>query len=151
LGKRDYVENTWMGLRPFRRNLSYFGVDIDQLLAADPNTADRLMREMERAFEDGNLTPLPYRVFEAEDVPSAFRLMQSAGHVGKILITPPRRPVQLANGHARFKPGPGVHLVVGGVGGFGFETAAWLAEQGAQNVVVASRKGELSGALEMRA
>ena len=59
-------------------------------LAADPDTADRLMREMERAFEDGNLTPLPYRVFEAEDVPSAFRLMQSAGHVGKILLSASR-------------------------------------------------------------
>ncbi len=151
LGKRDYVENTWMGLRPFRRNLSYFGVDIDQLLLADPDTADRLMRELERAFEDGNLTPLPYRVFEAEDVPSAFRLMQSAGHVGKILIAPPRRPVPLANGQARFKPGAGVHLVVGGTGGFGFEAAAWLAEQGAQNIIVASRKGALSGALEVRA
>lgn len=151
LGKRDYVENTWMGLRPFRRNLSYFGVDIDQLLAADPDTADRLMRELERAFEDGNLTPLPYRVFEAEDVPSAFRLMQSAGHVGKILIAPPRRPVPAPNGKVKFKPGSGVHLVVGGTGGFGFEAAAWLAEQGAQNIVVASRKGALSGALEVRA
>ena len=151
LGKRDYVENTFMGLRPFRRNLSYFGVDIDQLLAADPDTADRLMRELERAFEDGNLTPLPYRVFESEDVPSAFRLMQSAGHVGKIVIAPPRRPVPATNGQARFKPKSGVHLVIGGTQGFGFETAAWLAEQGAQNIIVASRRGALSGAFEMRA
>jgi NADPH:quinone reductase-like Zn-dependent oxidoreductase len=33
LGKRDYVANTHIGLRPFRRNLSYFGVDVDQLLS----------------------------------------------------------------------------------------------------------------------
>ena len=32
LGKRDYVENTNIGLRPFRKNLSYFGVDLDQLM-----------------------------------------------------------------------------------------------------------------------
>ena len=30
LGKRDYVANTRIGLRPFKRNLSYFGVDVDQ-------------------------------------------------------------------------------------------------------------------------
>ena len=34
LGKRDYVANTHVGLRPFRRNLSYYGVDADQLLIA---------------------------------------------------------------------------------------------------------------------
>jgi NADPH:quinone reductase-like Zn-dependent oxidoreductase len=32
LGKRDYVTNTHIGLRPFRKNLSYFGVDVDQLM-----------------------------------------------------------------------------------------------------------------------
>ena len=32
LGKRDYVTNTHIGLRPFRRNLTYFGVDVDQLM-----------------------------------------------------------------------------------------------------------------------
>ena len=32
LGKRDFYMNTHLGLRPFRRNLTYFGVDIDQLI-----------------------------------------------------------------------------------------------------------------------
>ena len=34
LGKRDYVTNTHIGLRPFRRNLTYFGVDVDQVIGA---------------------------------------------------------------------------------------------------------------------
>ena len=33
LGKRDYVTNTHIGLRPFRKNLCYFGVDVDQVIA----------------------------------------------------------------------------------------------------------------------
>ena len=32
LGKRDYVTNTHIGLRPFRNNISYFGVDLGQLM-----------------------------------------------------------------------------------------------------------------------
>ena len=151
LGKRDYVENTFMGLRAFRRNLSYFGVDVDQLLAANPALTEALMRDLERAFEDGHLTPLPYRIFDAEDVPSAFRLMQSAGHVGKILVKPPSQPLPLPRSEQKFKPGSGVHLIVGGTSGFGFETAAWLAEQGAKTIVIASRSGSLSGALQLRA
>ncbi|NNJ90928.1 MAG: zinc-binding dehydrogenase, partial [Gammaproteobacteria bacterium] len=31
LGKRDFYENTPIGLRPFRNNISYFGIDADQL------------------------------------------------------------------------------------------------------------------------
>ncbi|MEO1423376.1 MAG: beta-ketoacyl synthase N-terminal-like domain-containing protein [Pseudomonadota bacterium] len=36
LGKRDFYANTRIGLRPFRQNLSYFGVDADQLLTQRP-------------------------------------------------------------------------------------------------------------------
>jgi NAD(P)-dependent dehydrogenase (short-subunit alcohol dehydrogenase family)/acyl carrier protein len=41
--------------------------------------------------------------------------------------------------------------VVGGTGGFGFETAAWLAATGAKIIVVASRRGHLDPDLEPRA
>lgn len=34
LGKREFYANAHLGLRPLRRNLSYFGVDIDQLIGA---------------------------------------------------------------------------------------------------------------------
>lgn len=35
LGKRDFYANTKIGLRPFRRNVSYFGIDLDQILLHD--------------------------------------------------------------------------------------------------------------------
>jgi NAD(P)-dependent dehydrogenase (short-subunit alcohol dehydrogenase family)/acyl carrier protein len=41
--------------------------------------------------------------------------------------------------------------VVGGAGGFGFEAAAWLAERGAQTIVVASRRGQIEPHLQARA
>ena len=41
LGKRDYVTNTHIGLRPFRKNLSYFGVDLDQLIVQAVRTSAR--------------------------------------------------------------------------------------------------------------
>lgn len=44
----------------------------------------------------------------------------------------------------------GAYLVTGGLGGFGFEIAKWLASQGAGHVVLAGRKGpETPGAREM--
>jgi NADPH:quinone reductase-like Zn-dependent oxidoreductase len=46
LGKRDFFENTPIGLRPFKDNISYFGIDADQLLLARPALAGRLFREV---------------------------------------------------------------------------------------------------------
>lgn len=39
LGKRDFFENTPIGLRPFKDNISYFGIDADQLLNGRPELA----------------------------------------------------------------------------------------------------------------
>ncbi|TCK30833.1 acyl transferase domain-containing protein [Ancylobacter aquaticus] len=142
LGKRDFVANTPIGLRPFARNLTYFGVDADQLIAARPALVTEMLAEIGRLFEAGTLQPLPYRVFAADEARAAFRLMQGSGHVGKILIRPPTHvpaPVELAGNFVA--AAEGVHLVVGGGGGFGRETARWLAMRGARHVVVASRRG----------
>ncbi len=151
LGKRDYVLNSAMGLRPFRRNLSYFGVDLDQLLAANLPLANRLMGDLVTHFASGAFAPLPYRAFDWFEAGEAFQSMQSAGHVGKLIVRPAAHPVATHTAPAVFTAGPGVHLVVGGAGGFGFETVAWLAEKGARTIVIASRRGHLDGSVEGRA
>ena len=151
LGKRDYVLNTAMGLRPFRRNLTYYGVDLDQLLAANLPLSQKLMGDLMEHFASGALSPLPYRAFDWFEAGEAFQLMQAAGHVGKIIVRPAAKPIATNTVRASFRPGPGCHLVVGGAGGFGFETAAWLAEKGAETIVVASRRGRLEPGLEIRA
>jgi len=144
LGKRDYVANSPLALRPFRRNLSYFGVDVDQLLAVDPAITMRGLSEIVAGFAEHHYTALPSLVFEAYEIGSAFRMMQSAGHVGKIVVRPPRLlPIATAPQEtAPFVPGDGVQLVVGGTHGFGLATALWLADRGASKIVVASRRGE---------
>ena len=87
LGKRDFYENTKIGLRPFRNNISYFGIDADQLMQARPDLTRSLFAEVMALFTEGVLHPLPYHVFEAEDIVDAFRYMQQARQIGKIVIT----------------------------------------------------------------
>ena len=139
LGKRDYYANSPLGLRPFRRNLTYFGVDADQLLSARPDIADRLFRDLAEGFSSGAFTPPPALVFEAEEIVDAFRLMQKSGHVGKIIVRPPAIPAPV---EIDAKPvGEGAWLIVGGLGGFGLETANWLADQGVRKLWLSSRSG----------
>jgi NAD(P)-dependent dehydrogenase (short-subunit alcohol dehydrogenase family) len=95
------------------------------------------------------LHPLPYLTFEAEEVIEAFRYMQQARHIGKIVVTyrngisgatmaqPPARPSLVL-------PEDGTYLVTGGLGGFGLRTAQWLVERGARHLVLISRSGPAS-------
>ena len=140
LGKRDYVANTRIGLRPFRRNLSYFGVDVDQLLS-DRDRASEIFGEIIGLFEAGAFRPLPYRVYPAGETVDAFRLMQQSGHVGKIVLRPPTSPVaETEEADFRFDPAR-THLLTGGFGGFGLETARWLADRGVRHLVLTGRSG----------
>ncbi|MCX8996209.1 SDR family NAD(P)-dependent oxidoreductase [Rhizobiaceae bacterium BDR2-2] len=143
LGKRDYYSDRKLALRPFRRNVSYFGIDADQLLVKAPALTHRIFDEIGALFAEGKLTPLPFRAFGHDETSGAFRLMQNAGHIGKIVVRPPvpgRDPVRIATGGRLALPA-GVYLVAGGIGGFGLAAAGWLARRGATHVALATRRG----------
>src|SRR5690606_20930296 len=73
-------------------------------------------------------------------------LMQQSGHVGKILVTGPRPGLgAVTAGDGSFAADPdGVHVITGGLGGFGLEAALWLADHGARSIVLTSRSGTLN-------
>ena len=144
LGKRDYYGNTRIGLRPFRQNLTYFGIDADQLLTRQPKLAVDLFVKLVELFEAGTLRPLPHRLFEAADVVDAFRLMQQAGHIGKIVIRPPAVPENVPTKREISFDGEAVYVVAGGFGGFGAALLHRLADHGAKSLAVLSRRGASS-------
>ncbi|ALK29465.1 type I polyketide synthase [Burkholderia plantarii] len=152
LGKRDFYENSHIGLRPFRNNISYFGIDADQLMGVLPELTARLFGEVMALFAGGVLHPLPYRAFPAERAEDAFRYMQQARQIGKVLITYPSGTPAPTRGLAA-RPAlaldpAGAYLVIGGTGGLGFATARRLVERGARHLTLASRGGALAEATE---
>lgn len=152
LGKRDFFENTPVGLRPFKDNISYFGIDADQLLIARPELASRLFREVMGLFRSGALAPLPARVFSAERIVDAFRYMQQARQIGKVVVSFEGADIRPQN--AQFIPSVfsvspnSAYLVTGGLSGFGLETARWLAKSGAQQLVLLGRRGDATPGAE---
>jgi len=145
LGKRDFYENTKIGLRPFRNNISYFGIDADQMISVYPDMTQRLFHEVMELLKSGELKPLPYRSFSSAEVIDAFRYMQQSKQVGKIIISFDD-PVKCQPGYARqqnkLELSPeATYMVTGGLGGFGLKTAQWLAEKGARHLILLGRSG----------
>ncbi|MBN3729000.1 type I polyketide synthase, partial [Burkholderia sp. Ac-20379] len=155
LGKRDFYENSHIGLRPFRNNISYFGIDADQLMGVLPELTARLFGEVMALFANGVLHPLPYRAFPAERAEDAFRYMQQARQIGKVLVTYPSGTPAPTRGLAAAPvlalDSRAAYLVIGGTGGLGFATARRLVERGARHLTLASRGGQLADAAQAEA
>lgn len=147
LGKRDYLDNSQLGLRPFIRNIAYIGVDLDELLSHDRGIIREMMATLADLMASGELRPLPFQTYDAHEIGAAFRSMQASEHVGKIVIRP---AMQARRDYSAltFKAGEGVYLVIGGTSGLGFATAHWLARKGAGTLVLASRRGKIEDGLE---
>jgi len=154
LGKRDFYENSKIGLRPFRNNISYFGIDADQLLIERPELANRLFKEMMCLFDDGSLRPMPYRSFPATRIEDAFRYMQQSRQIGKVVVSfvngdgiPDEAIKKLGVFDEELKCEDNAsYLITGGLSGFGLKTATWLVEKGAKSLVLISRSASVDEA-----
>ena len=144
IGKRDLYANSRIGLRPFRQNLSYFGIDADTLLVERPELAVELFAEISDLFSKGVLRPLPHQCFPVSRAAEAFRLMQASRHVGKIVIAIPGEDDPLRPVVADTSGGvstAGTWVVTGGLAGFGLSTAQWLVECGVRSLALMGRRG----------
>ncbi|WP_310972179.1 MULTISPECIES: SDR family NAD(P)-dependent oxidoreductase [unclassified Amycolatopsis] len=110
------------------------------LIEAGPERLQEILRELAGLFETGALTPLPRRTWDIRQVPEAFRFISQARHVGKNVVTLPR------------KPDPdGTVLVTGGTGTLGARIARHLVTaHGVRRLLLLSRRGpDAPGAAEL--
>ncbi|WP_372449145.1 SDR family NAD(P)-dependent oxidoreductase [Streptomyces syringium] len=149
LGKRDIYANTRLGLLPFRRNVTFAGVDVLMMMRQDPELLAEGYRELTGMLADGTLPPLPVTEHPVTEAASAFHTMASARHTGKLVLTWPTQgtdtlPVRPEDA-AVVRPDAS-YLVTGGLGGLGLLVARWLAERGAGAVVLTSRSAPTAAA-----
>lgn len=149
LGKRDIYANTRLGLLPFRRNITFAGVDVLMMMRQDPALLAEGYRELAAMLADGTLPPLPVTEHPVTEAASAFHAMASARHTGKLVLTWPTSGTGVLPVRPEDAPvvrPDGSYLVTGGLGGLGLLVARWLAERGAAAVVLTSRSAPTIGA-----
>ena len=99
---------------------------------AEPERIQALAdRGVGRDWPSGEWTPLPAEIYPLTEARAAFRRMQQARHIGKIVLQMPN-PLQ--------PRGDRSYLITGGLGAIGLHTASYLAQLGAGDIVLTSRR-----------
>ncbi|NEO42198.1 MAG: SDR family NAD(P)-dependent oxidoreductase [Moorea sp. SIOASIH] len=123
----------------FRPDVSYFVVDLVKESQQQPELINSMLQGLKEEFGDGLLQPPPVKVFPIEKVIDAFRYMQQAKHIGKIVVS----QTQLADGTTQ-KPlsfrSDASYLITGGMGGLGLLVASWMVSKGAKHLVLLGRR-----------
>jgi 1-acyl-sn-glycerol-3-phosphate acyltransferase len=151
LGKLDILQNNRVQLLPFKRNLSYFALDLDRMCHERPNLVGQLLQEVAEELSTGVLDPIPCTGFPMKELSAAMRFMAQAKQIGKVVVrnegvmevrdaTPEKPPVRA----------DATYLISGGLGGVGLLTARMLVEHGARNLVLMGRTLRVEADLTLR-
>ncbi|MFF0264306.1 amino acid adenylation domain-containing protein [Kribbella sp. NPDC004536] len=151
IGKQDFLANNRLAMKPFDRCISFFAVDVDQMLLHDPATIRCVLREVAELLDAGVYRPLPYRAYPVGQLVHAFRYMQQSRHIGKVVVSLregcgtslARRTRRLPAGTLTLRS-DAAYLIAGGLSGFGLAAAQWLADRGARHLLLLSRSGTSS-------
>ncbi len=151
IGKRDIYGDTRMGLFPFRRNLSFYAVDLALLTVTKPTKLRRLLDTIYRQIADGVL-PLPETThYPLADAATAIRVMSAAEHTGKLVLDVPHTGqfdvVQPPEQTHPFRT-DGSYVITGGLGGLGLFLADKMSWAGCGRIVLNGRSAPTSEALE---
>jgi myxalamid-type polyketide synthase MxaB len=83
----------------FKRVDEYHVIDLAAVSLENPGLIRFLLGEVLAGMNDGSLKPLPVQVFNSDKVVEAFRYMEQAKHIGKIVVS------QTAEGVAQWAKG----------------------------------------------
>lgn len=145
IGKVDIFQDSKIGLWPFRKNISFFAIDLADIFRNRRGLLRHLLRQVHGLFLQGRLDPLPHKAFLISEYTNAFRYLAQAKHIGKVVLSLPdgnKAPVTMLPQKPRVATSDATYLVTGGYSGFGFEVAKWLARNGAQHLVLLGRTGK---------
>ncbi|KAK9173529.1 Male sterility protein family protein [Cryptosporidium meleagridis] len=125
------------------------------MMEEDPAWFGGMLTRIKELVEEGKIESLPLKVFDMrgsdENGIDAFRYMQRAQHIGKVIIKIPTPfkyleldtenhksdvfgPEKVGNNHEY-----GIHVITGGLGGIGKIIIKWMLEEGVRKIAILSR------------
>jgi polyketide synthase 5 len=155
IGKRDIYGDTRLGLFPFRRNLTFYALDLALMSFSHPDRLRDLLNTVYQLTADGSL-PMPESThYPLADAATAIRVMSGAQHTGKLVLDVPhtgRSRVMVPPAQVGVFRNDGAYIITGGLGGLGLFLAEKMASPGSGagcgRIVLSSRSQPTPQALE---
>ncbi|WP_293342731.1 type I polyketide synthase [Mycobacterium sp.] len=129
IAKRDIWTREQMA--EARPDIDYEIIALDVAMITEPERIRGLLGEIADGLASGEWEPLPTEIYPLTEAKTAFRRMQQARHIGKIVLQMPK-PLQ--------PRGDRSYLITGGLGALGLFTAGHLAQLGAGDIVLTGRR-----------
>ena len=150
IGLKDILSNTGLDMQPFLQDASFTFINLKRVMTDNPDILAQVLQDVFGLLSRGILKPVtPISEYSLSDLESAFRLMQTGKHRGKIAIG--WGEDDLVPQMKTYQPGPPAsldssasYLLVGGLGGLGRSLANLLVSLGARHLCFISRSGASS-------
>ncbi|KAH8740316.1 type I fatty acid synthase, partial [Cryptosporidium ryanae] len=121
-----------------RPDVKYKTVAVDVMMEENPVWFGEMLARIKRRVESGMIKPLPLKIFNMrgseENGIDAFRFMQRAQHIGKVIIKIPSISSEKSNEIEEC-------LITGGSGSLGFVLTEYLVNEGFTEIKIVSRFG----------
>ncbi len=142
IGKKDIYGDSWLGLSPFKRNLSFFAIDLALMCSTAPQRLHALLSRVMQMVGTERLALPNVTTHPLSDAAEAIRVISGAGHTGKLVLTVPRTgrysvPVT-AERITPFKQ-DGAYIITGGLGGLGLYLSDAMSTSGCGRLILSAR------------
>jgi acyl transferase domain-containing protein/NADP-dependent 3-hydroxy acid dehydrogenase YdfG/acyl carrier protein len=127
-----------------RPDISLLVSDVSNLLVARPNWVRKMLDLLASRLASAEYQPLPQRTFGLDQLSAVLPAVDDANGVGCIAIdlsAPGQARAESLQSQKPFRK-DGSYLITGAFGGFGQELARWMAQGGAGELILLSRRGE---------
>ncbi|KAJ3545058.1 hypothetical protein NM208_g2700 [Fusarium decemcellulare] len=149
IGKRDLLQNSYLPMRPFDRNVTFTGVDLRTMFLSRPQEHRRCLADMNDLIDRKLIVPIrPLTEIPVSQIATGIRKLQSGQNIGKIIITmDPEERVMAQAAKPLIAPAGTLlcpdktYIITGGTSGIGLSLGPWMVENGARNVVLLGRSG----------
>ncbi|KAL6789095.1 fatty acid synthase S-acetyltransferase [Trichoderma sp. SZMC 28012] len=143
IGRRDIDLNRRLEMSVFARGATFSSVAV--VLKDNRDMVSRILREIMDLAREKKISPAkPLNLFPYSKMEVAFRFMQAAKHIGKIILEPhdddvvpalpPTKIPQYFDENASY-------LISGGLGGLARSMVRWMVDKNLKNVILCSRSG----------
>tara|TARA_B110000908_G_C10264553_1_gene462401 strand:- start:109 stop:5988 length:5880 start_codon:yes stop_codon:yes gene_type:complete len=142
VGKRQLLENKPIPSKYFLNSISYIGVHFDRLLESDNSMVRDCINKVIELFNDNKIELFKYTEKNFSDYIEVFKSFSKSEHIGKVVLKMDDININDYLLPDIFLDSSKYYLITGGFGGLGIKMIDFLINNGANKIIITTRKAK---------